>query len=179
MARASEVLFVDPSVSDLQAILGSVRPEVQAIVLNGRRPAARQIAAALAGHAGLDAVHVIAHGGSGRVGFTAGEWSSTTLQEEAEDLAAIGRALAKDGELRLWSCETASGDTGEAFIEALEEAVGADVLASGSLIGAAALGGSWEISSRVGSSTPLPPMTSAGVASYSGVLAADLTLSGD
>ncbi|RUZ90847.1 DUF4347 domain-containing protein, partial [Mesorhizobium sp. M7A.F.Ca.US.001.02.1.1] len=57
MARASEVLFVDPSVSDLQAILGSVRPEVQAIVLNGRRPAARQIAAALAGHAGLDAVH--------------------------------------------------------------------------------------------------------------------------
>ena len=35
-----------------------------------------------------------------------------------------------DGELRLWSCKTASGDAGEAFIEALSKAVGADVCAS-------------------------------------------------
>src|SRR5689334_4647564 len=116
MARASEILFVDPSVSDLQTVLGNVRPEVQAIVLDGRLPAARQIAAALAGHEGLDAVHVIAHGASGRISFTAGEWSSATLKAEAEDLAAIGRALAADGELRLWSCETASGNAGETFV---------------------------------------------------------------
>ena len=74
MARASEILFVDPSVSDLQTVLGNLRSEVRAVMLEGRRPVAQQIAAALSGHEGLEAVHVIAHGAPGRVSFTAGEW---------------------------------------------------------------------------------------------------------
>ncbi|RUV30928.1 DUF4347 domain-containing protein, partial [Mesorhizobium sp. M1A.T.Ca.IN.004.03.1.1] len=70
--------------------------------------------------------------------------------------------------------ETASGDAGERFLAALEEAVGADVRASKSLVGAAALGGAWEISAGA-----LPPLTAEGVAAYAGVLAAgDLTLTG-
>jgi len=157
MARASEILFVDPSVSDLQTVLGNVRPDVRAVVLDGRRPAAQQIAAVLAGHEGLDAVHIIAHGAPGRVSFTAGEWSAATLKGGAEDFADIGRALAADGELRLWSCETASGDAGQTFIETLQEAVGADVSASRSLVGAAALGGAWELSGRASTSAPMPP----------------------
>ena len=178
MTRAAEILFVDPAVSDLETILGNLRPEVHAIVLDARWPAERQIASALAGHRGLDAIHVIAHGAPGRVNFAAGAWSAGTLKEAAHDFAAIGRALAADGELRLWSCETASGDAGEAFIEALGKAVGADVCASTSLVGAAALGGAWEISARA-ASTSLPPLTSHGVASYAGVLdAAGLTITG-
>ena len=47
MAHASEILFIDPSVSDLDTILGNLRPQVQAIVLDGIRPAARQIATEL------------------------------------------------------------------------------------------------------------------------------------
>ncbi|RWD96471.1 MAG: DUF4347 domain-containing protein, partial [Mesorhizobium sp.] len=58
MARASEILFVDPSISDLQTVLGNLRPEVRAVVLNSGRPPAQQIAAALDGHKGLDAVHI-------------------------------------------------------------------------------------------------------------------------
>jgi Domain of unknown function (DUF4347)/ABC transporter len=96
---------------------------------------------------------------------------SRKLKEGVHEFAAIGRALAADGELWLWSCETASGDLGEAFIEALSNAVGADVCASTSRVGAAALGGAWEISARASASTPLPPLTSDGVASYAGVLA--------
>ena len=75
----SEILFVDPSVSDIATILSGLRPEVEAIVLDSSRPAARQIAEALRGRRGLDAVHVIAHGAPGRVRFAAGEWSATTL----------------------------------------------------------------------------------------------------
>src|SRR5262249_29315828 len=119
MTRPSEILFVDPAVSDLETILGNLRPEVHAIVLDARWPATRQIAEALEGHRRLDAVHIIAHGAPGRVNFASGEWSAETLKEAAHDFAAVGRALAGDGELRLWSCETASGDAGEAFIEAL------------------------------------------------------------
>jgi hypothetical protein len=177
MARASEILFVDPSVSDVETVLCNLRPEVRAIMLDGFRPVARQIATALAGHRDLNAVHIIAHGAPGRVSFAAGEWSAAMLEEAAGDLAVIGRVLAADGELRLWSCETASGKIGEAFVAGLERAVGADIRASKVPVGAAAMGGSWEMPIGIGS--PLPPLTSEGVASYTGVLASgDLTLSG-
>ena len=119
MTRVSELLFVDPGVADRATILGNLRPGVEAIVLDAAAPAARQIAAALEGRRGLDAVHVIAHGAPGRVNFAAGDWSIATLEDEAEDFAAIGRALAADGELRLWSCDTAAGAAGEAFHRAL------------------------------------------------------------
>src|SRR5262249_55094123 len=155
-----------PAVSDLETILGSLRPEVRAVVLDAWWPAVRQIATALEGHRGLDAIHIMAHGASGRVNFAAGDWSVETLKEAAHDCAAIGRALAANGELRLWSCETGLGDAGRAFIEALSEAVGADVCASTSLIGAQALGGVWELSGRASRSNPLPPLSSDGVAAY-------------
>src|ERR1700674_2239448 len=65
MTQASEIVFIDPTVSDLNTLLMGLRPEVEAIVLDTKRPAARQIAAALAGRQGLAAVHVIAHGAPG------------------------------------------------------------------------------------------------------------------
>src|ERR1700730_8274644 len=79
MARTREVLFIDPAVSDRGTILGNLRPGVEAILLDRTRPAAHQIAAALAGREGLGAVHIIAHGAPGRVSFAAGDWSAETL----------------------------------------------------------------------------------------------------
>src|SRR5271165_7368161 len=130
MMLKSEILFVDPSVSDIATILGGLRPEVEAIVLDSTRPAARQIAEALRGRRGLDAVHVIAHGAPGRVRFAAGEWSATTLGEDAEDFPAIGRALGADGDLRLWSCSAGAGPEGTDFVARLERTTGADVAAA-------------------------------------------------
>jgi hypothetical protein len=99
-----EILFVDPGVADIETILGHLRPGVEAILLDPVRPAAHQMAAALAGERDLAAIHIIAHGASARVDFTAGQWSAETVADEADDLAAIGRALAASGDLRLWSC---------------------------------------------------------------------------
>src|SRR5258708_1880598 len=88
MASALEILFVDPAVSNLDTILGSLRTDVEAIVLDAAMPAARQIATALAGRKDLGAVHVIAHGAPGRVSFAAGDWSTDTLPRDAGDLSA-------------------------------------------------------------------------------------------
>ena len=96
----SEVLFIDPAVSDVQTFLAELRPGVEAVLLDAARPAAQQMAEALVGRRDLAAVHIIAHGAPGRVGFAAGEWSLETLARDAGDLAAIGRVLAEDGDLR-------------------------------------------------------------------------------
>ena len=159
-----EILFVDRSVSDIDTILSGLRPGVEAIVLDAAQPATRQIAATLEGRYGLSAVHIIAHGAPGRVNFASGDWSATTLEDEAENFAAIGRALAVDGELRLWSCDTGAAAAGAAFIEGLAKATGADVAASTSRIGAAALGGTWELAAFAHRAPARPPLTAAATA---------------
>ena len=103
MTRSSEILFIDPGVDDISTLLAGVRPEVTAKVLDPARPA-RQIARSLKGLRDLNAVHIIAHGAPGRVTFSAEEWSAKSLAGQADDLAAIGRALGDAGGLRLWSC---------------------------------------------------------------------------
>jgi uncharacterized protein DUF4347 len=175
MARVSEIIFVDPAVSDLDTILGSLRPQVEAIVLDAARPAARQIAMALEGREGLEAVHVVAHGAPGRVRFAAGDWSAETLLHAAGDLSAIGRALGEDGELRLWSCDTAAGLTGGDFVGALARTTGAYVAAANARVGAEALGGAWELAARASLEPPQPPLTAAGVEAYAGVSTAGST----
>jgi hypothetical protein len=166
-----EILFLDPGVSDIETLLGHLRPEVEPVLLDPVRPAARQIAAALAGEHGLAAIHVVAHGAPGRVDFTAGHWSAETLADDADDLAAIGQALAQSGNLRLWSCRTAAGPAGAAFVAGLTQASGADTAAATGLVGAAALGGSWEFATRARWVAPQPPLTGRGLQVYAGLLA--------
>ena len=111
-------------------------------------------------------MHVIAHGAPGRVSFAAGDWSAVTLEEAAEDLAAIGQALGARRNLNLWSCQTAAGPAGAAFIAGLARASSADIAAATGRVGAAALAGGWELTAAA-----QPPLTAPGVAAYAGVLA--------
>jgi hypothetical protein len=170
MMLKSEMLFVDPAVSDLAAILGGLRPEVEAIVLDSSRPAARQVAERLRGRRGLKAMHVIAHGAQGRVRFAAGEWSAETVAGDADDLASIGCALFEGGDLRLWSCHTGAGAEGADFVTRLARATGAHVAAATHKVGAAALGGVWALAMCANVDAALPPLSEGGLASYSGVL---------
>ena len=168
-SRAAEILFVDPAVPDLATLLAGVRPEVETVVLDAARPAARQIADALAGRRGLEAVHVVAHGAPGRVSFASGEWSAATLKDEAEHFKAIGRALGEDGNLRLWSCRTGEGAQGRALVNEFSRAAGAKVAAARGLVGATALGGAWELEAPP-CRAARPPLTPSGIAAYACVL---------
>jgi hypothetical protein len=178
MTRKSEVLFVDPRVDDLEHVLGATRPEVEAVLLDDKWPPARQIADALADRRGLAAVHIMAHGSPGRVSFAAGDWTAVTVTDDSGELSAIGRALAADGDLRLWSCDTAYGQVGAIFLDALAEAACAEVAAATDRIGAADKGGAWELSARAAAASPQPPITAAGVEAYAGVLPVHAVVSG-
>ncbi len=122
--RYSEVLFIDPGVDDVATLRSGVRPGVEPIVLETGRSAARQMAEALAGRRGLDAVHVVAHGAPGCVAFGGGAWSASAVEAEAASFAAIGAALGEGGGLRLWSCHAGAGAAGEALVAGLRAAVG-------------------------------------------------------
>ena len=168
--QTREILFIDRGVADFPTILRSLQPGIEAILLERDRPAARQIAAALARRPGLGTLHVIAHGAPGRVSFASGDWSLETLAEETRDFTAIGEALGPDGRLSLWSCRTGAGAAGADFLEGLARKTGADVAAAAGLVGAAALGGAWVLATRSRGDAPEPPLTAAGIAAYAGVL---------
>jgi hypothetical protein len=168
----SEFAFVDPGVADLGALLQGLRPEIEAVVLGAERSALAQIADRLAGLRGLRAIHIIAHGAPGEIGFTAGRLSLATIPGCARDLARIGDTLGADGELLLWSCETGRGAEGERFIAALEKATRASVAASTGIVGAAAKGACWKLDAYGGLDSLPVPLTAAGVEAYPGVLAA-------
>lgn len=170
-ARVSEMLFVDTSVDDLATILCSLRPGVEAVVLDRATAPARQIAVALHSIRGLDAVHVIAHGAPGRVNFASGHWSVETVENEPDDFVAIGRAIAAHGDLRLWSCHTGAGVAGGRFVARLARATGASVATASGRVGARARGGCWNVASGHEAADARPPLTARGLATYSGILA--------
>src|SRR5260221_1679333 len=112
-----EIAFIDRGVDDLDTLLKSIRPDVEPILLSNDEPAPRQMARAVQGREGqLDAIHVIAHGRPGEVHFESGILSAENLKEYAADLKTLGKAIQRDGGLRLWSCETGQGGHGAGFV---------------------------------------------------------------
>ena len=141
MVNARELVFIDPSVTDIPTLIAGLRPGVASVLLGGAVPAVGEIARALRGSEGLDAIHIIAHGRPGELSFRAGALSLANIDQHADDLAAIGDALGPDGELLLWSCQTGAGAPGSAFVQELARLTSAAVAAATGLVGASHRGG--------------------------------------
>ena len=176
MARPAEILFVDPAVPDVETILGNLRPEVQAIVLDRRWPAAGRWQPRLKGAksstrcTSLPTAHRAECASRGVIGQPR-RWK---LRLRISPRSA--RRLAQTATCGCGAAKRRRGETGDAFIEVLAKAVGADVSAATTRVGAAALGGTWKLAACA--SQPAAPLTEVGTASYAGVLAFQVTVTG-
>src|SRR6516164_495925 len=65
-----EIAIIDQAVDDLETLPSGVRPDVGPILLSKNEPAARQMARAVRGRKGLEAVHIMAHGQPGGLAFS-------------------------------------------------------------------------------------------------------------
>jgi hypothetical protein len=165
-AMVREIVFVDPGISDLDTLLQGVRPGIETHLLTTDEPALVQMARAVAGRGGLEAIHVISHGKPGEVSFSAGAVATDDIERTAAELAGFGRALGADGALLIWACETGAGERGAAFLDALAQKTGVRVAAASGLVGAAAKGGTWTLDRASGQ-----PLTAEGMEDYTGVMA--------
>ena len=170
MFRPSQVAFIDPAVRDAGFLAKHLQLGIEPVLLDPTRPALAQMAEFLAARPKVDVIHIVAHGQSGQIDFTAGSLTRERLTAHWSELSALARGLSTTGEIRLWACEVASGAAGADFVTALAQATGVPVHASTHLVGATAQGGRWDLDVPAGPS-PSPPFTAAGVASYAGVLA--------
>ena len=144
-----EIIFVDARVQDLHAFLAGRTTEV--IMLDPSRDGVEQMASALAGRSGIDAIHILSHGDAGQLYLGDSTLDAHSISgEHADELATIKTALANHADILIYGCDVAAGDQGQAFVTALAATTGADVAASIDSTGSAGLGGDWQLESDTG-----------------------------
>ncbi|MDJ0871418.1 MAG: DUF4347 domain-containing protein, partial [Gammaproteobacteria bacterium] len=150
-----EFLFVDSEVAEhgqlVTELLGrDDGRDFQVVLLDRDSDGIDQISEALAGHQGIDAIHLISHGTEGGIQL-GGTWlSEATLAMNAEEVAAWGGALTDAADILFYACDVAGTQEGKALVQSVGALTGADVAASVDLTGHASLGGNWDLEFATG-----------------------------
>ncbi len=141
-----ELLVINSSVADKDAILAERKPNQNVLILEGGGNALEQINDYLDTQDGkYSAIHFVTHGGKGF--FTL---SGEIMQADNADTAAwaeIGEHLTDDGDLLFYGCDTAVTAEGQALLNKIAGAAGADVAASTDTTG---ISGDWDLEFAAG-----------------------------
>lgn len=121
------VAVIDAAVPDRDALRAELDRDTQVILLDGDRNGVRQIANALAGREGIQALHIYARSSDGQLYLGDTVLTDRTIQAEAGPLRAIGAALAADGEILLHGCAVGRTPAGQGLVDVLASATGAEV----------------------------------------------------
>ncbi len=164
----TEIAFIDAAIENSQDILSALGPNVDVIMLDGDSDGVEQMASALEGRSGVDAIHIFSHGRAGTLDLGNTRLTAASMAgRHGDDMAAIGAAMSEDGDILIYGCDFGKGARGAQAMETLAGLTGADVAASDDLTGAASRGGDWELERRFG----LIEATTIMARDYDGVLA--------
>jgi hypothetical protein len=145
-----EVFFVTGDLSDLATLLAGLPANGEIHVLDATQDGLTQMVELLAGRSGLDAIHILSHGSTGALQLGTSTLNEAALTSRASDLALIGQSLSAEGDILLYGCNVAAGETGAQFVGKLAQVTGGDVATSTDLTGAASLGGNWVLETQTG-----------------------------
>ncbi|WP_066257297.1 VCBS domain-containing protein [Hydrogenophaga flava] len=145
-----EVVFVDTQVQDYQTLVDGLGEDVQVHLIDSSSNGLEQIAAALQGQTGLDAIHVYSHGDVGQLNLGNLTLDSANIGQYSDLLAQIGESLNAEADLMLYGCYVGADSAGQDFIDEMADLTGADVAASSDLTGADSQGGDWDLESATG-----------------------------
>ena len=142
----TEIAFVFDNLPDWQQLArAALEAGREVVVLDGSQDGLRAMAAALQGRSGIDAIHILSHGDTGKLQLGNGWFDSSTIAVNQALWSLIGSALSEEGDILLYGCRVAEDGAGANFIKALADATGADVAASRDMTGASVLGGNWSL----------------------------------
>lgn len=167
----TEIVFIDPTVPNYRELLSGMDPSVEVIMLDGGQDGIEQMASAISGRSGIDAIHLISHGDAGTLQLGTGTLTTESMSKQyAEELAAIQQALSERADILVYGCDFAKGEAGQAAVAQLAALTGADVQASTDLTGHISLGGDWEFEARTGSIETSPAVGYEAQMNWAGIL---------
>ncbi|SDG92484.1 MULTISPECIES: Ig-like domain-containing protein [unclassified Duganella] len=145
------VLFIDAGVANAAALVAGAGDDVLVVKLVSWRDGVEQIATVLRQHQDLDSVQIVSHGAQGQLQLGNTVLSAANLDAYLDALHEWGAALSDSGDLLLYGCDVAAGNTGLSFIDNLALATSADVAASTDTTGSTLLGANWDLEQSTGS----------------------------
>ncbi|MEH1942283.1 MAG: DUF4347 domain-containing protein [Nostoc sp.] len=165
------ILFLDSSVNNYEILLKSVVSGIEVIVLESRQDGVEQITQTLLQRPRVESVHIVSHGSPGCLYLGNTQLSLSSLERYTQKLETWFSPS-----LILYGCNVAVGDAGEEFLHKLHQLTGANIAASTTPTGNAALGGDWNLQVQVGKDFSMPdPIALAfrqeTLSSYMGILA--------
>ena len=134
------VVFIDPSVSDHQTLQAGVAEGVEAIALNPNQDGIKQITAVLRQHPEITTIHIVSHGAPGCLYLGNSQLNLDNISKYIDLLQPW-----QSKSILLYGCNVAAGDAGEEFIRKLHQITKANIRASATKTGNAALGGNWQL----------------------------------
>ncbi|MEW8008350.1 MAG: DUF4347 domain-containing protein, partial [Candidatus Thiodiazotropha endolucinida] len=146
-----ELVIIDPATPDYQSLVDDLISRdgdgrsFEIVLLDSSANGIEQLNETLAQYQGLNAIHLISHGGEGEIRLGDATLNQDGLQQSAEQISAWGEALNPGGDWLIYGCDIASTATGERFIEQFAALTGADVAASNDVTGHETLGGDWDL----------------------------------
>ncbi|MEO5346737.1 MAG: DUF4347 domain-containing protein, partial [Magnetococcus sp. YQC-9] len=165
-----EFIFVDSTVQDHQNLLKDLPKELQVVMLDPNKDGVEQIRTALAGYAGIEAIHIVSHGAEGTLLLGNTELDVVNIDAHAHALQDWGAALSENADILIYGCDVGAGMSGSAFVSRIAELTGADVAASDNLTGSTERGGDWNLEVTHGAIESEVFVSSSARLSFHGVL---------
>lgn len=148
--QRQEIVFVDGKLQDAQQLIAGLPSGTEFVVLDSNKDGLQQIADYLKDRSNVDAIHLLSHGSEGTVEL-GNTWLNTqNIGQHSQTLNAIGAALAADGDILIYGCNTGEGTQGATLLNELARLTQTDVAASDDATGAASKGGDWLLERQVG-----------------------------
>lgn len=148
---STTLVVVDPSVSNYESLVNTVKSGTEVLVLDAARDGVEQISQALTDRQQqIQSLHILSHGNAGQLQLGNSCLSLETLEGYAKQLQTWTRAIATRADILLYGCRVAAGAVGRQFVQQLSALTGANIAASTNLTGSAALGGDWLLEFRTG-----------------------------
>ena len=139
------MVFLDSRVNDIDLLVSQFEAGTEYQILDANSDGVLQIEAALTGKSDYSSIQIISHGSAGSITIGSTLLSSNNLTEYQSHLETIGHSLTDNGDLLLYGCSVAAGDSGHQFIDTLSHLTNADVTASDNLTGGTVAGGDWKL----------------------------------
>ncbi len=161
--QATEVIIIDPSVSDYKTLISDLSPDIPVIILPADGNGLQNIADALSGYTDLSAVHLVSHGSKGSLQLGDSPINQDSLIEQTDALASIAGSFAPGADMLLYGCSVAAGDEGKEFVSQLADSLNVDIAASTDKTGPLDLRGDWDLEFTEGEIETVLPFTVQGM----------------
>src|SRR5689334_8322746 len=145
---ATDIVFLDTNVHNYQTLIAGIKGGFQAVILDPTRDGVTQITEALA-VGRFQSVHIVSHGSEGSLQLGATQLNAQNLEFYRDQLQQWANALTDNADILLYGCDVASKE-GTKFVQQISRLTGANIAASTTKTGSAALGGNWDLDFSTG-----------------------------